>query len=579
MAERMRSRGRAVVVACAFALALGTALAGTSAAATSYGKLSGVVVDLSGTPQMGANVVLTAEAEGLPAAFRLDLFTNQRGSFSTARVPVGYYELRVTLAGFLPKVEHHLRITENATTLVKVEMATIFASLDRLRRGPDNQSDPEGWKSVLRASADTRPVLQWTNPGLSTQANLNDSTGRRTRGQMELTSGSPRPGSISNLPDGPTTGVSYDQPVGNFGRVLFAGQLTYGDNLPAYAIATAWAPAGTAPGGPVTEFVMRQASLGPGGLTFRGERLSQRQTIAIGQRAALRVGAEALAAQVGETTKALRPSAALDVTIANGWQATMLVISGTASSPILSGSPETSAMGILDSFPVLMMRSGRPILEGGWHEEAGLRHDFSRRASFEAAVFHERSGDTPIFGRGNVSNPDYLQDPFSSAFVYDAGPSDSVGVRAAYRQKLSQSLDLTFVYAWAGALSAEDMAALTDQPLRDALQEHYRHSVAGRLSGNIQRTHTQFYASYKWLSGDALSAQDAIGQAFYGIDPYLSLSIRQALPGSIAGCRWEALADFRNLLAQGYFFANSKDGEVLLMPASRSVRGGISVQF
>jgi hypothetical protein len=381
------------------------------------------------------------------------------------------------------------------------------------------------------------------------------------------------------MPDAPTTAVSYDQAVGHFGNLLFAGELNYGDTLPAYAIATAWTPAGDAPGGPVTEIVLRQATLGPGGLVFRGERFSQRQTLAIGQNATLRVGAEVLEAQLGESTKSIRPSAALDIMLPAGWQATLMVFSGTASSPILSPSPETSAMGALETFPVLMVRGGRPVLEGGWHEEAGVRHSVTRRGSVEVAAFHERDGDTPIFGRGNFSNPEYLQDPFSSGFVYDAGATSTWGVRAVYKEKLTKSLDLAFIYAYAGAVAPGDMADAADEPLREALQMQYRHSVAARFSGKVHRTGTQFFASYKWLSGEALSQQDAIGEAFNGIDPYLSLSIRQEMPGTIGGCRWEALADFRNLLAQGYFFANSKDGQVLLMPAARAVRGGISVKF
>ncbi len=577
MTDSLRSRGRAIAIAFALALALGTALAASSAADSTYGKLSGIVVDPNGTPQMGANVVLVAE--GLYASYHLELFTNQHGGFGNSRVPAGFYEMHVTLAGFLPKVEHHVHIVPNVTTLIKVELATIFASLDRLRRGPDKPSSPDNWKWVLRTSAATRPILQWTNPGLTTQT-TDDASQPRARGQVELTSGSERPGSISNMPDAPTTAVAYDQPVGSFGHVLFAGELNYGGtNLPAYAIATAWAPSGNAPGGPVTEVVVRQASLGPDGLVFRGERVSQRQTLAIGQRATLRLGVEALAAQLGESTKAVRPSAALDVVLPGGWQATMFVLSGTSSSPILNSSAQTNALGALDTFPVLMLRSGRPVLEGGWHEEAGVRHSITRRASFEAAAFHERSGDTPVFGRGNASNPDYLQDPFSSAFVYDAGSSSTWGVRAAVKEKLTQSLDLAFIYAYAGALSPGDVAGSTDQPLRDVLQMQYRHSAAARFSGKVHRTNTQVSASYKWISGEALSQQDAIGQAFYGIDPYLSLSVRQVMPWTIGGCRWEALADFRNLLGQGYFYANSSDGQVLLMPASRSVRGGISVQF
>ncbi len=578
MTDISRSRGWALVVVCALALTLGTLFPASSSADSTYGKLSGIVVDPAGTPQMGATVVLMTEGLQSASSYRLNLFSDQHGGFGNSRVPPGFYELHVTLAGFLPKVEHHVRIVPNVTTLVKVELATIFASLDRLRNGPDKTSNPDDWKWVLRSSAASRPVLQWTNPGLTAQ-NTGDSTQPASRGQVELTGGSERPGSISNMPDAPTTAVAYDQPVGNFGHLLFAGEMNYGDTLPAYAMATAWTPTGNSPGGPVTEVALRQTSLGPGGLVFRGERLSQRQTLAIGQNVALRIGVEALAAQLGESTKALRPSAALDVTLPSGFQATMIVLSGTASSPILSPSPQTSGMSSLDGFPVMMLLNGRPVLEGGWHEELGVSHSATRHGTLEAAVFHEHEGDTPVFGRGNVSNSDFLQDPFSSAFVYDAGSSSTWGVRAVYKEQLTESMDLAFIYAYAGALSPEVMADAADQPLREALQMQYRHSVAARFSGKVRRTRTQFSASYKWLSGETLSQQDAIGEAFNGIDPYLSLSIRQVMPGTIGGCHWEALADFRNLLAQGYFSANSKDGQVLLLPASRAVRGGISVQF
>jgi hypothetical protein len=581
MTNFLRSRGRATAIACALTLALGTALALPSSADATFGKLTGIVVDPSGTPQMGANVVLMTEGLQSSLSYRLDLFTNQHGGFATSRIPAGFYEVHVTLAGFLPKIERHIRVVPNVTTLVKVELATIFASLDRLRQGPDKPTAPDDWKWVLRTSAASRPVLQWTNPGLTSQ-NGGDSGRPGSHGQIELTSGSNRPGSISNMPDTPTTAVSYDQPAGNFGHVLFAGELNYGGALgalPAYALATSWAPAGNSPDGPVTQVTLRQATLGPGGLIFRGERFSQRQTIAIGQYATLRVGAEAVAAQLGESTKTFRPSAAIDVVLPAGFQGTLIVFSGTASSPILSPASEASAMAALDSFPILMVRSGRPVLEGGWHEEAGVRHSVTRRGSVEVAGFHERNGDTPIFGRGNVTNADYLQDPFSSAFVYDAGATSTWGVRAVYKEQLTQSLDLAVIYAYAGALAPGDLIDAADQSLRDELQMQYRHSVAARLSGKVHRTGTQFSASYKWLSGEALSQQDSVGEAFAGVDPYLSLSIRQPMPGTIGGCHWTALADFRNLLAQGYFFANSKDGQVLLVPASRAIRGGISVQF
>jgi hypothetical protein len=41
----------------------------------------------------------------------------------------------------------------------------------------------------------------------------------------------------------------------------------------------------------------------------------------------------------------------------------------------------------------------------------------------------------------------------------------------------------------------------------------------------------------------------------------------------------EATADFSNLLAQGYITLQTADGQVVLVPAFRTVRGGLIFQF
>jgi hypothetical protein len=39
------------------------------------------------------------------------------------------------------------------------------------------------------------------------------------------------------------------------------------------------------------------------------------------------------------------------------------------------------------------------------------------------------------------------------------------------------------------------------------------------------------------------------------------------------------MADFGNLLAQGYVPLQTQDGQVILVPSYRSFRGGVSFQF
>src|SRR5579862_4936487 len=74
-------------------------------ATNGYGKLSGVVLEPYGTPQMGATIFLSPETIGDATS---QLLTNQNGIFGSARLRPGLYQVRVTLAGFLPAVQEHV---------------------------------------------------------------------------------------------------------------------------------------------------------------------------------------------------------------------------------------------------------------------------------------------------------------------------------------------------------------------------------------------------------------------------------------------------------------------------------------
>ena len=206
-----------------------------------------------------------------------------------------------------------------------------------------------------------------------------------------------------------------------------------------------------------------------------------------------------------------------------------------------------------------------------------MKHKLTARATLEAATFHDSSRHQAVFGSGPVSSPDFFQDAFSSAFLYDGGASSSWGTRVAYREKISDNLRLAAMYSWAGALSPIGDLNSAVPDLRNSFATRNHHALALRVSEKIPRTRTQLTASYKWVSGATLSHLDPFGESAYQIDPNLHLSIRQVIPGSSG--RWEALADFSNVLAQGYVTVNGQDSRVMLVPVLRSFRGGVSFQF
>jgi hypothetical protein len=554
------------------------ALSPAAADSGSAGKLTGVVVNPSGVPQMGATVSILSES--VLAARGLQLLTNERGIFTAERLLPGEYSIRVTLAGFLPAVERHVRIEPNLTTLLKIELDSVFTSLDRLRRQPRQPSEPDDWAWVLRTSAATRPVLRWVDGEIVYESEAVASerrAGSPPHGRFELTAGARRPGSVSNLADAPAAAFAYDQSLGRFGHLLMAGQASYERSSAGGGFAAVWLPTGDAATGSQTTFVLRQAMLGPDGPGFHGARLGHSNQMQLGERWSLHYGSELVRVHLGRSVTALRPQGELVFRGSPRWRASLWL--GAQPSPHAGASANTltATLEQLDAFPVVMLVEGRPVLEGGWHQELAAEHLVGRNASVFAAVFRDRSRHTAVFGRGARPAQDFLPDFYSRSFAFDGGELNTWGTRLGLRQRFSEDLEAMILYAWAGALTVDEASAAADP--RDLLHVRPRHSLAGRVTTRVPRLGTRLTASYKWTAGAALSRQDGFGEAAFQIDPNLNVTLRQPLPNFFSSGRFEAVVDVRNLLAQGYVPVSTGDGNVVLVSQFRTIRGGLAFQF
>jgi len=234
------------------------------------------------------------------------------------------------------------------------------------------------------------------------------------------------------------------------------------------------------------------------------------------------------------------------------------------------------ALGELDAFPALMWRGGRPVLQGGWHEEVSAERKLGEKGKLQVAAFHDDNRHMAVFGQGrDLPIAEFFQDSFSNGFAYDGGSSSSWGARVALREKLTDDLDLTAIYAFGGVLApGEELSGA----LRDSLKSVSRNSLGANVTWTSHRTHTKLTTGYKWVEGPALTRLDNYGESLYQMDPFLHVSVRQQLPHFGLG-RWEAIADCDNILAQGYVTLNTSDGRTTLVPAFRTFRGGLSVQF
>jgi hypothetical protein len=549
-----------------FLITVGLAPAANAAALTG-GRVEGVVV-AERTPQLGAIVIVTpVERPGSP----LRLVTDARGLFASTTLLPGVYSVRVRAAGFLPAFQPRVRVSENHLTLLRIELGSLFSSIEQLRHDPRPGQDPEEWTWVLRSASATRPVLRYAG-GKVTSGDRTEPDARTAHGRAEITAGSLSAWSPANTQPIGTSSFLYDQDFGEGNRLLLAGIVGY-EHSPSSGVAATWIRSGGdgRNGTSSTTIIFRQSQLGPNGPSFHGVEIRSIQKMQIGSRAELDYGGEYIIASLGGTASMARPDVKLRVEAAPGWTTSFLV----GSNPEQSGSNDP--LDSLNAFITPVEAGGRLALDRAWHEEMAVDHALGPNAALSAAVFHDTDTHAPIFGRGPFFDYNTIADPYSDSFVYNGGGLANWGARVGYNRKLSTHWLAAVIYDSSRAL-APASNELTAETLRGNIVAERRDLVGGQIRGSIERTGTEVSAGYEWVDGAILTRPDPYGASLYGIDPYLNVSVRQPLPNFLC-CRIVALIDVRNLLAQGYVSLNTSDGRAILIPAARTIRGGFAVQF
>jgi hypothetical protein len=145
---------------------------------------------------------------------------------------------------------------------------------------------------------------------------------------------------------------------------------------------------------------------------------------------------------------------------------------------------------------------------------------------------------------------------------------------------VTSDITATLDYGYGGVLDLSK-PDVNLEDARDWTVSRNRHSVAAKVSGAVRCSKTRWIASYRWISGQALTPVDMFNASPGQADPYLNIFFRQPIPGTgfLPG-HMEAMIDVRNLLAQGYVPVMGQDGHtVYLVQSARTVRGGVSFTF
>lgn len=540
-------------------------------AAERPGVISGYVRDAGGQPQMGAAVQILGAANRT-----LTVFTDGAGYYVAAGLLPGLYSLQVTAPSFIPAVREKIGVRPGASLNVNVTLSTLFTvmQLGPVRPLPDE----DDWKWTLRSVAN-RPILRVLDDPATQTGEASQS--HDLRGTLSFFAGSVAAGygTGSDM----STAFTLERSVFAEGQLNFSGSVGYGQVSPAAILHAGFSQRmedGSLPSLGLT--VRRFSPTDPNlhNAALQALALSASDDMAFGHVFELRFGSELQTIQFLGQVSASRPFASVDLHLSPN---TLLEYSYATSRPDPRAELgfDSSPADLSETNPRVSVLGYTTRVESAHHQEVRLSRRIGR-TKLQVAMYSDHIENPALTGVGDVTAEGgfLLPDLPSGTFNY-AGPNfNSNGLRIVFQRKMSDNFTATLDYAYGGVLDL----GRPDVPLQNAQQwitTQRRQAMAVKLSGAIHRTHTRWIASYRYVSGPAISPVDLFNVSPGQAEPFLNVFIRQPLPTlGFLPSHMEAIIDVRNLLAEGYVPVLSQDGEIVyLVQSARSVRGGVAFTF
>jgi hypothetical protein len=245
-------------------------------------------------------------------------------------------------------------------------------------------------------------------------------------------------------------------------------------------------------------------------------------------------------------------------------------------------------LGQMNAFPQITQRDGHLEMEQLNHAEVTVNHRIGRSARVQAAAYHDGLRNAAVWGLGRSAYGqafagNSLPNPAGNGMVINGGNYQSAGFRAVYAKTFGSRVELMGAYSSGKALSAGGYSY--NGPIVRNSQGQWEplhtNAVWGKITADLPGTHTRISTSYEWAPNDRVTLVDPAGQANLGVQPYLGVQIRQPIPTpNFWPVHIDAVADFQNLLSQGYLPAGQGGQKPLVLSSGyHSIRGGFSVQF
>ena len=548
-------------------VALGAIAYAPTQAAAGRGSIRGVVMDASGSPLIGAAVVVLADAEAANAEKVVRrASTDGEGKFTATGIAPGHYRVKAEAEGF-KAVELAADVKPNKVTVFdSIFLRRITALADETSLSADSKFAARRVRGTIFHYDEVNKDPATVDPTVALTPRSTELHGAVNMFGQTTASGNAEPSAFA----GANFGVS--EQIGRDANLVVSGQLGYGSGAPQSLRALTTAHVGNRH--------RVSVAMGYGRFTFSRHSASPRlgqfsvsatDTWQISGPVLIVYGLEfARFAESGSGTSVL-PRFGVAVDAGARTRLFAGLVPGSSSDSQSRVNLESGEIEFSEPKPVAIA-GGQPVLERSYRLEFGGEQILSDKSSLEVAAFLDTVSGHGV-GLLSIPNDAPQADP---AFRVEDQSGRTRGLRVVYRRHVNKVLDGSVGYAFGEGQQLDPRGITTPANL---FSNGLFHVVSAKLDANFIGTGTKVSTVLRLAPGQALFAIDPFQGQISTYDPNLSVSLTQELPalGFIPG-QWAAVIDLRNLLDQQTSVSDERQ-ELVASRFHRLIRVGLSLRF
>ena len=538
--------------------------------AAGQGSIRGVVMDVSGSPLIGAAVMVLADTEtAKPEKEKIirRASTDNEGKFTAAGIVPGRYRVKAEADGFKP-VELSAEVKPNKVTIFdSIFLRRVTTLGDETNLNVDSKyAARQARGTIFHYDETTKDATVVGDPTVALTDRSPELHGAVNAFAQTTPSGTPNPSSFAG------GNFAISEQIAKDANVVVSGQIGYGTGAPQSLTALTTAHAGDRHRVAVAMGYGRFTFSRQSGLPRLGQfSISATDTWQVSGPVLIVYGLEfARFAERGSDTSIL-PRFGISLDAGPRTRVFAGLVPGASNDTQSKVNLESGEIEFSEPKPVAIS-AGQPVMERSYRLELGGEQILSDKSSLEMMAFLDTvSGH----GVGLLAIPnDATRSTPSIRCEEQSGRTR--GIRVVYRRHINKLIDGSVGYAFGEGQQLDSRGITTPANL---FSNGLFHVVSAKLDANFASTGTRVSTEFRLSPGQALFAIDPFQGQLTTYDPNLSVSVTQDLPSvSFIPGQWAAVIDLRNLLDQQTSVADDRQ-ELVASRFHRLVRVGLALRF